>query len=149
MNRCAVFRSVRLQLRRLATALAVVAAFALVLDGALGADHHLPAAASSGHYHAHGHSHASAGANHHALSADTAGSVDLAAGQQDSAPQPGLDANANCCFCCCSAAVVLPSLTAQGATFALMRTSIAANPRASDGVEPEGLRRPPRPLSIA
>jgi hypothetical protein len=91
------------------------------------------------------HSHASADDHHHGQGA---GSVDFAAGQQDPAPQPGLDANANCFLCCCSAAVVLPSLTTQASAFVLMRASIAANPRPSDGVEPDGLRRPPRPLSI-
>lgn len=152
MNRCTVFRSVRLQLRRLATALAVVATFAFVLDGALGGDHHLPTA-SGGHHHAHVHSHAfdshapADASDHQHITGDVA--VDLAAGQQDSAPQSGFDGNASCCFCCCSAAVVLPSLTMQAVPFVLMRTSLAANARESSGVEPDGLRRPPRPLSIA
>ncbi|MPZ41737.1 MAG: hypothetical protein GEU95_27600 [Rhizobiales bacterium] len=142
---------VRLQLRRLATGLAAVAALAFVLDGALGAHHHLPIAAGGGHYHAHAHSHAPADASaQQAIDNDIAAAVDLAAAQQDSAPDSSLDANSSCCFVCgCSVAVVPPSLTAQAVPFVLLRIMASAHRRHGDGIVPEGLRRPPRPLDIA
>jgi hypothetical protein len=134
----------------LATCLAVVAAFAFVLDGALGADHHPPTPASGCiHYHSYAYSHApAAAADHQVIDGDAAGVVDLAAAHQDSAPESGPDAGANCC-CACSAAIVLPSLTAQAVPFVLLRSMATANRRHDDGIVTEGLRRPPRPLAIA
>jgi len=133
--------------KRFATCLAVVAALAFVADGALGADHHLPAAGGSGHYHthAHVHSHGPADASGHQL---VNGDVDLAATHGGSAPVSGSDADACCCFCACSAAVLLPSLTVQAVPFVLLRTMATTYRRSDDGFVPDGLRRPPRPIAI-
>ena len=131
--------------RRLATTLAVVAAFAFVLDGALGGEHHLPTAMGGSHYHAHAqahHSHGSTVAADHQI-------VDVAAHSHGSSPQSGGDISGNCCSCACCAAVVLPCLIAEAAPFVLIRSMTLARDRQADGVVPEGLRRPPRPLSIA
>jgi hypothetical protein len=131
--------------------LALVAALALVLDGALGADHHPTATpASSGHYHAHGHSHGPAdAADHQVIDDDVAGDVGIAAGHHGSSPVSAPDAGASCCFCACCAAIVLPCLNAQAAPFALLRTRATAHRRYGDGIVPDGLQRPPKPLAIA
>ena len=142
-----VIRYVQLLCRRLATALAVVAALAFVADGALGAGHHV-ATASDGHYHAHAHSHASS--DHQVVDADAMDGTDVAAAHHHgSAPESAPDTGANCCSCTCGAAVLLPSLNAHATPFVLVRTTAVANRPQSDGVVPDGLRRPPKPLAIA
>jgi hypothetical protein len=159
-----VIRFVRLLCRRFATTLAVVAAFAFVLDGAFGADHHPAASGSGGHDHAHVHSHGPVHASgHQPAGGDIAGSVvagSVVAGSvvadsvevaahDGSAPVSGPDAGASCCSCTCCAALVLPSLNAQAAPFVLVPTVALAQRRHGDGIVPESLRRPPRPLAIA
>jgi len=149
-----VIRYAQLLCRRFATALAVVAALAFVADGALGAGHHL-AMPSGGHYHAHAHSHASPG--HQVVDAqvvhaqvgdpDAMDGTDVAGHHHGSELAP--DAGANCCSCTCGAAVLLPGLNAHAAPFVLVRTTAVANRPQSDGVVPDGLRRPPKPLAIA
>jgi hypothetical protein len=132
--------------RRFATALAVVAALAFVADGALGSEHHVPVAAG-GHYHAHAHSHSHGpadAADHQFVDGDA---VD--AHSPGSSPPTGADVGTSCCSCACSAAIVLPSLSAQATPFMLIRNMTFAHRRHGDGIVPEGLRRPPRPLSIA
>ena len=133
--------------RRVATALAVVAALALVIDGALGTAGHQAAAAPAqvGHFHVHAHSHVAS--DHQLVQADVAAQADAA--DHGSSSPSGADFGGNCCSCACSAAMVLPSLTAQVAPFQLIRDTAFANHRHGDGIVPEGLRRPPRPLSIA
>jgi hypothetical protein len=155
MNRCAVFRSVRLQLRRLATALAVVATFALLLDGALGANHHLSAAAP-GHHHAESHNHGSH--NHgahshgsHGHDVDLSGvnsNLDVTAADEDGAPASAIDADANCWLNACYAAVVLPCPSLHALPVVFCGTVTAAHPRQTKGVVPDGLRKPPRPLAL-
>jgi hypothetical protein len=136
--------------------LAVVAALAFVADGALGADHHLGAAPASGghhHMHAHGHSHGhvhahshTAASDHRHINGDVVEAIDLGAADGSSVPASGSDAY--CCFCACCAAIVLPSLNAQAAPVVLLRTLAIAYRGHSDGVVPDGLRRPPRPTAI-
>src|SRR5262245_32016666 len=123
--------------RRFATALAVVAALAFVADGALGSEHHLPTAMGGGHYHAHahGHSHGPADADHQLVDGAAVDGVDLAAHHHGSSPSSG-DIGANCCSCACCAAVVLPCLRAQSASFVLIRTIAFAHRRHSDGIVP-------------
>jgi hypothetical protein len=142
--------------RRLATALAVVAAFAFVLDGALGGEHHLPTAMGGSHYHAQTHhaqayhSHGSTvAADHQVVDGAAVDGVNVAAHYHGSSPQSGADISGNCCSCACCAAVVLPCLSAQASPFVLIRSMALAHDRQGHGVVPEGLRRPPRPLSIA
>jgi hypothetical protein len=142
-----VIRYAQLLCRRFATALAVVAALAFVADGALAAGQHLTTA-SGGHYHAHAHSHASS--DHQIVDADAMGGTDIAAAQHHgSAPESAPDTGANCCSCTCGAAILLPSLNAHAAAFMLVRTMATAKRPQSDGVAPDGLRRPPKPLAIA
>jgi hypothetical protein len=142
-----VIRYAQLLCRRFATALAVVAALAFVADGALGAGHHL-ATASGGHYHAHAHSHGSS--DHQVVDADAMDGTDVAAAHDHgSAPESAPDIGANCCSCTCGAAILLPSLNAHAAPFVLVRTLATASRPQSDGVVPDGLRRPPKPLAIA
>jgi hypothetical protein len=146
-----VIRYAQLLCRRFATALAVVAALAFVADGALGAGHHL-AMPSGGHYHAYGHSHASS--DHQVVDAqvvdtDAMDGTDIAGHHHGSAPDSAPDTGANCCSCTCGAAVLLPGLNAHAAPFVLVRTTAVANRPQSDGVVPDGLRRPPKPLAIA
>jgi hypothetical protein len=141
-----VIRYARLLCRRIATALAVVAALAFAADGALGVGHHL-ATASGGHYQAHAHSHA--GSDHQVVDVHGMDSTDVVAAHHDgSAPESGLDTGANCCSCTCGAAVLLPSLNAHAAPFVLLRATAVANRPQGDGVVPDGLRRPPKPLAI-
>jgi hypothetical protein len=145
-----VIRFAHLMCRRVATALAVVAALAFVVDGALGANHHVLAAAHGDHYHAHAHSHGPAAASDHQFVGDVAADAAVAADHHGSSPTSAPDADANCtCACACSAALVLPHLTAQAAPFLLIQNMAFAHRRYGDGIVPEGLRRPPRPLSIA
>ena len=136
--------------RRLATTLAVVAAFAFVLDGALGGEHHLPTAMGGSHYHAHAHhSHgATVAADHQLVDSAAVDGVDIAAHHHGSSPQSGADTGSNCCSCVC-AAVVLPCLSGEATPFVLIRNMAFASHRDVDGIVPEGLHRPPRPLSIA
>ncbi|HZO46926.1 MAG TPA: hypothetical protein VFB68_13595 [Xanthobacteraceae bacterium] len=141
-----VIRYAQLLCRRFATALAVVAAFAFVADGALGAGHHL-ATASSGHYHAHAHSHASS--DHQVVDGHAMDGTDIAGHQHGSAPESAPDGGANCCSCACGAVILLPVLNAQSAPFVVVRTTAIANRPQSDGVVPDGLRRPPKPQAIA
>jgi len=147
-----VIRFAHLLCRRVATALAVVAALAFVADGALGSEHHLPTAMGSGHYHAHayGHSHGAANAaDHHAIDGDTVDGVDVTAGYHHGSSPPSADIGANCCSCACCAAIVLPCLSVLSAPFVLIQTIAFVHRRHGEGIVPEGLRRPPRPLSIA
>jgi len=132
---------------QIATCLALVAAFSFVLDGALGADH--PVAATGAHYHAH--SHGPAGASHHQLvDGDVVDDVDGAAAHHDgSSPVSSPDTGASCCVCTCCAAHVPPCLSAQAAPFLLLRKMAMASRHHGDGIVPDGLRRPPRPLAIA
>ena len=129
--------------RRTAIFLALVAALAFVLNNAL---HAHPMPGSGGHVHAVGHGPAddptdqvvdgvvvNANAAHH----------------DGSSPSRGADGHANCCACTCHAAVVLPSLHAHAILFVVIRTMAFANHRPGEGIVPEGLRRPPRPLAIA
>jgi hypothetical protein len=147
-----VIRYAQLLCRRFATALAVVAALAFVADGALGADHHL-ATASGGHFHAHAHSHALPdlqAADHQVVDADAMAGTDVAAGNHHgSASESAPDTGANCCSCTCGVAILLPSLNARAAPFVLVRTTAIANRPQGDGVVPDGLHRPPKPLAIA
>ncbi len=142
-----MIRYAQLLCRRFATALAVVAALAFVADGALGAGHHL-ATASGGHYHAHAHSHGSS--DHQVVDADAMDGTDVAAAHHHgSAPESAPDTGANCCSCTCGAAILLPSLNGYATPFVLVRTTAVANRPQGDGVVPDGLRRPPKPLAIA
>src|SRR5262249_45517194 len=82
-----LIRFAHLLCRRLATVLAVVAAFAFVAEAALGAHHHLPAAVG-GHVHAHGHSHshshrAGSASDHQLLTGDAVDGVNIAAPHHD------------------------------------------------------------------
>ena len=145
-----VIRFAQLMCRRFATCLAIAAALAFVADGALGAEHHLPTAPASGHYHAHAHSHGPAdAADHQLVDGDAVDGVEMAAHHHGSSPLSGADTGANCCACACCAAIVLPCLSAQAAPFVLIRNIAFGHRRHGDGIVPEGLRRPPRPLSIA
>ena len=142
-----MIRYAQLLCRRFATALAVVAALAFVADGALGAGHHV-ATASGGHYHAHAHSHASS--DHQVVDADATAGTDVAVAQDGgSAPELAPDIGANCCSCTCGAVVLMPSLNVYATPFVLVRATAVANRPQSDGVVPDGLRRPPKPLAIA
>jgi hypothetical protein len=138
--------------RRVATALAVVAALAFVMGGALGGNHLVPAASAHvGHFHvhAHGHSHAPAAVSDH-QSID--GNAVAAAAQHGSSPTSAPDADGNCCTCCtcaCSAAALQPAPIGQATPFLSIANIAFAHRRHGDGIVPEGLRRPPRPLSIA
>jgi hypothetical protein len=140
-----VIRYAQLLCRRFATALAAVAALAFVADGALGASHHL-ATGSDGHYHAHVHSHVSA--DHHVADVDALNGTAIAGDHRGSAPDSSSDVGANCCSCTCGAVVLLPGLVVHSARFVVVRTTAVANRPQSDGVVPDGLRRPPKPLAI-
>jgi hypothetical protein len=148
-----VIRSALSMCRRVATAFAVVAVLAFVVDNALGGNHLVPAAsAHAGHTHGHAHSQAPAAASDHQfISGDVAADTEIAAHHHGSSPASGPDADANGCTCACAccAAIVLPSLTTQAAPFLLIRDMAFAYRHHGDGIVPEGLRRPPRPLSIA
>jgi uncharacterized membrane protein len=137
-----VIRSALSMCRRVATALAVLAALALAANGALGSNHHMSAAAghhhdhgdSHGHSHTHGHSHA--GHSHH--------DVDVAALDQDGALPSSSDADADSYLNACFAAVVLPAPTPQALPVVFCGTVTAAHPRQAKGIEPGGPRKPPR-----
>jgi hypothetical protein len=141
--------------RRVLTALAVVAALAFVIDGALGGSHLVPAASAHvGHVHAHSHvdadSHAPAVLDHQVVNGDVVADADVVGHHHGSSPASTPDADGNCCCACaCCAAVLLPSMNVQAAPFLLIRDMTFADRRYGDGIVPEGLRRPPRPLSIA
>ncbi|MBX9776835.1 MAG: hypothetical protein K2Y71_20850 [Xanthobacteraceae bacterium] len=140
--------------RRVATALAVMSVLAFAIDGALGGSHLVPAASAHvGHVHAHAHSqadahgHAPGVSDHQIVSNDV---VTVTADHHASFPTSAPDADANCCSACaCCAAVLLPSSNGQSAPFLVAQTLALAHRRHGDGFVPEGLRRPPRPLSIA
>jgi hypothetical protein len=140
--------------RRVATALAVMAALAFVIDGALGGGHLVPAASAHvGHFHTHahshadGHSHAPAVSDHQIVNGDVVADT---ADHRGSSPTSAPDADADCCCACaCCAVVLLPSLNGQAIPFLVIRDMAFAQRRHGDGIVPESLRRPPRPLSIA
>lgn len=150
-----MIRPIHARLRRFATALAVMAALALVLNGALGSNHHLSAAAGHDHAeahshgtHAHSHSHAASIADHQSAHVDVLHDVDVAAADIDGALAFSPDADACDYLNACSAAVVLPCPSTHALPFLLFGTLNAAPPRYHQGVIPDGLRRPPRPLAI-
>ena len=143
--------------RRVATTLAVMAALAFVIDGALGG-HLVPAASAHvGHFHVHAHNHAHAHSHgpvvsdHQFINGDVVADVDVATVRHGSSPTPGPDADGNCCTCACacSAAALQPALIAQAAPFLLISNMAFVHRRHGDGIVPEGLRRPPRTPSIA
>jgi hypothetical protein len=144
-----VIRSVRPHFRRFATCLAVAAALAFVLDGALGANHHLSAAAP-GHHHAEPNSHGSHGHGPHAHShsVDVAHDVDMPAADHDGALASAPDADANSWLNACYAAVVLPCPNTQALPYLFGEAVTAVHSRHDKGVIPDGLRKPPRPLAL-
>jgi hypothetical protein len=149
-----VIRSFHAQLRRFATALAVIAALAFVLDGARATDHHGTAGAG-GYQHLHSHGPAGTLAHHHAHGnhghggvAPAADGADVAALDQETSPPFALD-GANCCCGVSCAAVMLPCLNAEAVSLVVLRTMTTAYRHPGDGIVPDGLRRPPRPLAIA
>ena len=134
--------------RRVATALAVVAALALAANGALGSNHHMSAAAGHHHdhdeshihgMHAHGHSHAD---HQH-------DNIGVAAFDQDGALPSPVDADADSYLNACFAAVVLPCPSAQALPILFFGTVTAAQPRPAKGIEPDGPRKPPRTMAPA
>jgi hypothetical protein len=145
-----VIRFAQLLCRRFATCLAVVAALAFALNGALGSNHHMSAAAGHHHHgeshsygaHAHGHSHGGLTFGHHH------GDVDMAALDQDGALPSSPDADADGYLNACFAAVVLPCPSAHALPILFCGTVTAAHPRQVEGVVPDGLRKPPRPLAL-
>jgi hypothetical protein len=142
-----VIRYAQLLCRRFATALAVVAALALAVNGALGSNHHMSAAAG---HHDHGESHSHGGHAHgHSHAADhDHGDVDMAALDQDGALPSSPDADADGYLNACFAAVVLPCPSAQALPILFCGTVIAAHPRQAKGVEPDGPRKPPRTMTL-
>jgi hypothetical protein len=139
-----VIRFAQLMCRRVAAALAVVAALALAVNGALGSNHHMSAAA--GHDHGEAHSH---GAHSHSHADHHHGGVDMAALDQDGALPSSPDADANCYLNACFAAVLLPCPGTQALPILFCGTVTAPHARHGTGVIPDGPRKPPRPLSIA
>lgn len=146
--------------RRFATALAVMAVLAFALDGALGANHHLSAAAP-GHTHPHGHgAHGHHAHSHHAhghdvdLSdhqpghGDVSHDIDMPAADYDGALASAPDADENCWLNACFAAVVLPCPSAQALPVLFCGIVTAVHPRQGDGIEPDGLRKPPRTRAL-
>jgi hypothetical protein len=144
-----VIRFAHLLCRRLATALAVVAALALAANGSLGSNHHMSAAA--GHDHGEAHSHGASGHSHgahgHSHADHSHHNADVAALDQDGPSSP--DADASCYLNACFAAVVLPCPSMQALPIPFCGTVSAAHDRHGKGVVPDGPRKPPRPLSIA
>jgi hypothetical protein len=57
--------------------------------------------------------------------------------------------DASCCCGVSCAAVVLPCLNAEAVPLVLLRTMTTSYRDPGDGIVPDGLRRPPRPLAIA
>lgn len=147
-----MIRSVHKLFRRFATALAVVAALALVVDGALSADHHVAASAAGGHLHAQvgcpGQDLNDA-SGQQLVNGGVVDSVDIAAADRDSSPVSTPDTATASCSCASCAAIVLPYLSAEAAPFVLLRNLATTHRRHGDGVVLDGLRRPPRPLAIA
>ena len=141
-----MIRVADLMCRRVATTFAVVAALALAVNGALGSNHHMSAAAGHHHDHgeshshgghAHGHSHGGLASDHHH------GDVDMVALDLDGALPPPSDADAdylNACF----AAVVLPSPSAHALPVLFFGTLASAQPQPAKGIELGGPRKPPR-----
>jgi hypothetical protein len=150
-----VIHHIRLLAKRFATCLSVVAALSFAADAALGTNHHMSAAAGHHHHgdsHSHGaHSHVH---RHHAPASDVQAAhdeisqADTAAGDLDGALSSSLD-NDGCGFLnACFAAVVLPCPRTHSVPCLFYTTIRAAQPRPGKGVEPDGLRRPPRPLTL-
>jgi hypothetical protein len=148
--------------RRLATCLAIAAAFAFVVEGALGTGHHpLAGSASHGHHQvqAHSHaliSHASTGdasinahhqidAHHHHARGDVVAGV--AADHHGSVPASA-DGGCSCSCMSCSFAI-LPRWNVAAAPLAPFLAVTSLRRRQGDGVDPDGLRRPPRPHAIS
>jgi hypothetical protein len=146
-----VIRFAHLLCRRVATALAVVAALALAVNGSLGSNHHMSAAA--GHDHGESHSHGANGHSHgahgHSHADHSHHNVDVAALDQDGAVPSSPDADASCYLNACFAAVVLPCPSTQALAIPFCGTISTAHDRHGKGVVPDGPRKPPRPLSIA
>lgn len=142
-----LIRSVQALLRRVATALAVMATLAFVLDGARAVDHHGAGSANGGHHHVHVHSHGDAASAHHHVHGHHV-HADVAGLDQGSSPVSTTD-GANCCCGVSCAAVLLPCLNAQAVPFVLLQAMATIYRHPGDGIEPDGLRRPPRPLAIA
>jgi hypothetical protein len=141
-----VIRCAQLLCRRLATALAVVAALALAANGALGSNHHMSAAA--GHHHGHGESHSHGTHGHSHSHADHQhDNIDVAASDQDEALPSSFDADADSYLNACSAAVVLPYPSAQALPALFFGTVTAAQPRQVQGIDPGGPRKPPRTIA--
>jgi hypothetical protein len=136
-----VIRFAHLMCRRVATALAVVAALALAANGALGSNHHMSAAA--GHHHDHGESH-SHGAHGHSHADHSHHNVDMAAVDLDEAVPSSPDVDADCYLNACFAAVVLPCPSAHVLPVLFFGTLASAQPGQAKGVEPGGPRKPPR-----
>jgi hypothetical protein len=131
--------------------LAIVAALAFVVDGAFGAYHHRAAAsAGASHDHAHVHSHGPVGSSHHHHAGGhfLDASHDIAA-QADFAPTSGVDVDACSCLCASCAAVVLPWLNVAASLMQSTPSRVVVHRRHSDGVEPDGPRKPPKPIAIA
>jgi hypothetical protein len=146
-----VIRFVHLLARHFATCLAVVAVLAFVLDGALGSNHHLSAAAA-GHHHAEPHSHGSHAHRHGVDLSDRqlvhSNVSHVPAADHEGALASSLDADANSWLNACYAAVVLPCPSTHALPILFCGTVTAAHPRQGKGVVPDGLRKPPRPLAI-
>jgi hypothetical protein len=143
-----VIRYAQLLCRRFATALAVVAALGFAVNGALGSNHHMSAAAG---HHDHGESHSHGGHGHSHAADHDHGNVEIAASDQDGAISYSSDANAddadgylNACF----AAVVLPCPSTQALPILFCGTVIVAHPRQAKGIEPDGPRKPPRTMTL-
>jgi hypothetical protein len=137
-----VNREILSLIKRLTAGLAVAAAFVFVLGVA-------PAAAHPGHLHGaasittqnHG-GHLADASGDHAVEVSVT-EADGGNGAQGAGPSP------DCCVFCANCAVAaLPSLNALAEPFVLLRNTLAADPRSGDGVVPDGLRRPPRPIAI-
>jgi hypothetical protein len=152
------------RLRRLVASLMLVAAASLVLHGgAMAALHgHGPgsAACDAAHGHgAHGHAHPAthvhgghSHGSHHAAAHQAAGpeldlGADLGAASPADAPEPDA-AGLPCCASACTVALVSPGPAASPAPPARAPAPLAAAQRGA-GIDPHGLKRPPRPLCTA
>jgi hypothetical protein len=110
------------------------------------------ASAGASHDHAHHvHSHGSVvSAHHHHAAGDYV--LDASRGitvQSDTTPVSDADTDACSCLCASCAAVVLPWLNVTASLFQSTPSRVVVHRRHGDGVTPDGLRRPPRPLAIA
>ena len=140
-------------LRRLAAIIMMVAAMAFILQGTLIATSEAATGETGKYHHGMAHSHAHAddhGSGSHVVThAHTDGTVHRHAIDDDELDEHVKEHGCGCCYSMAIAICVLPSLS--GCSLAIDAGSKLAieAPRAQPDADPNRLKRPPRPPSIA